>query len=105
MRALLRQLWADDTGAVLSTEMILILSLAVFGIGAGLKTLRNATVAAFERTGETIRAVAPDPETARALTAQPQVSASATAIAANHNFVVVNVNYPQAAGYLAAPAP
>lgn len=104
MFRLLRSLWADDAGLVVSPELVLVLGVGSLGVGAGVKTLRDSTVAAFERTGRTITALAPDPEAARAMIAQPQSPASAAAVAVNQNYVVVHVHHPQA-GYAVPPAP
>ena len=41
MPTLLVRLWADDRGAVISVEMILIIAVLVFGIIPGLVALRN----------------------------------------------------------------
>jgi Flp pilus assembly pilin Flp len=41
MRTLLARLWADDRGAVISVEMILVIAVLVFGIIPGLVALRN----------------------------------------------------------------
>lgn len=105
MFPLLKQLWADDAGLVLSTEMVLLLGVGSLGVGAGVKTLRDATVTAFERTARTITVLAPDPESARALVYQPPVSQPqpAAAYAGNHNVVVVHV-YPPPASFV-PPAP
>lgn len=106
MRNLLARLWADDAGAVISTELVMVMGVGVLGAGAGVKMLRDATLHAFERTGQTIRAMAPDPEAAKALIAQPAPAqppaAAANALAANH--VVVNVYYPPPASFV-PPAP
>lgn len=105
MRSLLARLWADDTGAVISTELVMVMGVGVLGAGAGVKMLRDATLHAFERTGATIRALAPDPESAKALAAPPGPAqppqAAANALAVNH--VVVNV-YPPASRF-EPPAP
>lgn len=101
MRNLLARLWADDLGSVVSTELVMVMGVGVLGAGAGVKALRDATVHAFERTGATIRKLAPDPESAAALVAPPQPAAQANVVAANH--VVVNV-YPPASRF-EPPAP
>lgn len=41
---LLHQLWADEIGAVLSSELVLIMTLLVIGMIAGLSALRVAVV-------------------------------------------------------------
>jgi Flp pilus assembly pilin Flp len=42
MRAILSRFWADDKGAVISVEMILVIAILVFGIIPGLIALRNS---------------------------------------------------------------
>lgn len=41
-----RRLWADDRGAVITVELILVLAILVFGIIPGLVALRNSANAA-----------------------------------------------------------
>lgn len=103
MFRVLRSLWADDAGLVVSSELVLLMGVGVLGVGAGVRTLRNSTVAAFERVGATVTALAPDPEAARALVYQPAAQQPAGASAGNHNVVVVHV-YPPA-GRFEPPAP
>lgn len=52
---LAKQLWLDDRGAVLSTEMILVATVVVIGIIVGLTTYRDAVV---QELGDTAMAVA-----------------------------------------------
>jgi hypothetical protein len=40
----LRQLWNDDQGAVISVELVLIISILVFGLIPGLVALRNSGI-------------------------------------------------------------
>jgi hypothetical protein len=40
----MKRLWSDESGAVLSVELILLLVLVVFGIGVGLTVLRDAVL-------------------------------------------------------------
>jgi Flp pilus assembly pilin Flp len=42
MKHLLSQLWADDTGAMLATEYLFIVTILVIGIVVGLTSLREA---------------------------------------------------------------
>jgi Flp pilus assembly pilin Flp len=44
MRVFLARLWADDRGALLSIEFLLVSSILVLGLVVGLATLRNALV-------------------------------------------------------------
>lgn len=102
MFRVLRSLWADDAGAVVSAELVMVMGVGVVGAGAGVKALRDATLSGLYRSADSIRAVAPDPEAARALVAQPPPHQQPAALAANH--VVVNVHYPPA-GRFEPPAP
>ena len=42
--SLLQRLWSDETGFVLSTELVLVGTIAVIGLLTGMTTLRNAVV-------------------------------------------------------------
>jgi len=57
MRTLLRKLWADDQGALLSIEFLLIASILVFGLVVGLTTLRNAVTAEFATLADALLAL------------------------------------------------
>src|SRR5207244_3216190 len=46
MSNVLRRLWADDRGAVISTELVLVIAILIFGIIPGLVALRNSVIAA-----------------------------------------------------------
>jgi Flp pilus assembly pilin Flp len=59
MSGLLRRLWADDRGAVISTELVLILAILIFGILAGFVALRNSVIAALGTTGNTLTTLVP----------------------------------------------
>ena len=59
MSSLLRKLWADDDGAVISVEFILVVSILVFGIIPGLVALRNSVNAALTTTGNLLVALVP----------------------------------------------
>jgi Flp pilus assembly pilin Flp len=59
MSKLHRQLWADDSGAVISTELILVISILVFGVIAGLVALRNSMIASFGNIGDTLVELVP----------------------------------------------
>ncbi len=59
MTRTLRRLWADDSGVILSVELILILGVIVFGIIPGIIALRNSVIAAFATTGNTLLTVTP----------------------------------------------
>ena len=57
MRSLLSKLWSDDRGAVVSAELILVVSLTVIGIIPGLIALRNCENAALATTGNALLAI------------------------------------------------
>lgn len=59
MNALLRRAWADDHGAVLSVEMILLLTILVFGMIPGVIALRNGVNAAMVSAANLFIALAP----------------------------------------------
>ena len=104
MRHLLRRLWADDAGAVVSTELVMVMGVGVLGVGAGVKALRDAALSGFHRTADSVRAVAPDPEAARELVA-PSAPRPAAASVSAVNSVEVNVFYQPRAARLEPPAP
>jgi len=51
MGQLLRRLWADDQGAVISVELVLIISILMFGLIPGLVALRNSGIAILTTLG------------------------------------------------------
>lgn len=55
----LRRLWADDRGAVISVELVLIIGILIFGIIPGLVALRNSVIAALGTVGNVISTVVP----------------------------------------------
>lgn len=59
MTRLLRRLWDDDDGVVLSVELILILAVIVFGIIPGVVALRNSLIASMATTGNMLMRVTP----------------------------------------------
>ena len=59
MSSLPRRLWADDRGAVISTELVLVLSILIFGIIPGLVALRNSIIAALGNIGDTLVELVP----------------------------------------------
>lgn len=73
----LRALWADDRGSVLSTEFLLLTTLALTGAG-GLAAVRSATAAAATKLGETITATV-DAELARSAGGLPRAAGVPTA--------------------------
>lgn len=42
---MLKSLWKDECGAIISTELVLVITIAGIGMIVGLSTLRNAVVA------------------------------------------------------------
>jgi Flp pilus assembly pilin Flp len=59
MASLLRKMWADDDGAIISVEFILVVSILIFGIIPGLVALRNSINAALTSTGNLLNALLP----------------------------------------------
>ncbi len=59
MPRILRQLWVDDSAAILSTELVLILGILVFGIIPGLVAVRNSTNAALASVANLISILTP----------------------------------------------
>jgi|SRR5580658_2265768 Flp pilus assembly pilin Flp len=59
MSKVLRHFWADDHGAVISTELILVVSILIFGVIAGLVALRNSIIASFGNIGDTLVELVP----------------------------------------------
>src|SRR5690349_14513890 len=59
MKGMLRRLWDDDQGAIISVEMILIIGVLIFGIIPGLVALRNSVNAAFGTIGNTLTRLVP----------------------------------------------
>ena len=55
------KLWQDDTGAIISTEYVLIGGVLVSGIIPGLVTARNAINQAYTNMGNTILSSVPSP--------------------------------------------
>jgi Flp pilus assembly pilin Flp len=60
MRNLLERLWADDKGAIISVEMILIIGILLFGIIPGLVAMRNSINAAFGTIGNILTRIVPN---------------------------------------------
>jgi Flp pilus assembly pilin Flp len=59
MRDLLIQLWDDDSGAVVSVEILLIVSILIFGLIPGLVAMRNSLNAALTSFGNLIVTLIP----------------------------------------------
>jgi len=54
-----RRLWDDDRGAVISSELILVLGVLVLGLIPGLVALRNSTNAALTTIGNFLGRITP----------------------------------------------
>jgi Flp pilus assembly pilin Flp len=59
MSNLFCRLWADDRGAVISTELVLVIGILIFGIIPGLVALRNSVIAALATIGNTLTNIVP----------------------------------------------
>lgn len=59
MTNLLRRLWNDDQGAVISVEWILIVAILIFGIIPGLVAVRNAINAEMATIGNILLQITP----------------------------------------------
>ena len=53
------QLWNDDQGAVVSSELVLVIGILIFGIIPGLVALRNSVNAALATIGNALGRVTP----------------------------------------------
>ena len=82
MRNMLRRLWHDDSGAVVSTEYVMVTGLAVGAAGSGVVAIRNAAIKQAEHLAETITSSpAPTPDEMRRMTALPVPSQQPTTAA------------------------
>lgn len=59
MRELFLKLWQDDGGAVVSVEILLIVSILIFGLIPGLVAMRNSMNAAMVTLGNLIVSIIP----------------------------------------------
>jgi Flp pilus assembly pilin Flp len=59
MTRLLRRIWHDDDGAVVSVELVLIISILVFGLIPGLVALRNSGISLMATLGNMANALIP----------------------------------------------
>ena len=59
MTNVLRRFWADDRGSVISTELVLVIGILIFGIIPGLVALRNSVIAALGTIGNTLSDLVP----------------------------------------------
>jgi Flp pilus assembly pilin Flp len=58
--SLMRRLWADDRGAIISIEFVLIVAILIFGLIPGLVALRNSVDAALATIGNILTVVVPN---------------------------------------------
>jgi len=68
---LLGRLWADDGGAVLSAELVMVMGVLVFGAAGSAVALRNEVTAGLSDAASGLRGVVPDPADVRRMLAQP----------------------------------
>jgi len=68
---MLRRLWRDDAGAVVSAEFVLVVGLVVFGTAGYLAGVRDEVNAGLGNVAAGIRGVVPDPAAVRKATAFP----------------------------------
>ena len=59
MSNLFARLWDDDQGAVISTELVLVLGILIFGIIPGLVALRNSVIASLTTIGNFLDRITP----------------------------------------------
>lgn len=59
MKRLLTRLWEDDSAAVVSVELILIVTILLFGLIPGLVALRNSGIAVLATLGNLAQALIP----------------------------------------------
>ena len=59
MTNLFARLWDDDQGAVISTELVLVLGILIFGIIPGLVALRNSVIASLTTIGNFLDRITP----------------------------------------------
>jgi Flp pilus assembly pilin Flp len=60
MSNLLKRLWADDHGAIISVEWILIVAILIFGLIPGLVALRNSIDSAMGTIGNILMTIVPN---------------------------------------------
>jgi Flp pilus assembly pilin Flp len=112
MARLLRQLWDDDDGVILSVELVLILAVIVFGIIPGVVALRNSLIASLATTGNMLLSITPSfTYSGYALTGgtSSQAIALVGGLAVSHNSAVylsgIQVTPVTATYLVVAPAP
>ena len=101
-----KRLWHDDAGAVVSTELTMILGITVAGLTSGLVAVRNNVNRQLMAVSSLPDAVIPSPADLQSMIAvQPppyaakslshsQAASTATSASGAHVNLVVNVQYP-----------
>ena len=56
---MLKKLWSDESGALLSVELILLIVITVIGISVGMVVLRDAVVTQFQSLAAALESVDP----------------------------------------------
>ena len=110
---LIHNLWHDDVGAVISTELTLVLGVVVMGVSGGLAALRNKANAGLGSVVDPVQDViqqsaadaklamqTPPPYVAKSLSTATANSSSGSSASVN---LVVNVQYPQTRFDLPSP--
>lgn len=101
---MLKRLWADDCGAVISTELTMVLGIVVSGLTAGMVQLRNNVnrhliavselpAAVIPTAAELQAQIAAPPAAAKSLS-RSQSNATAYSVSGSHTNVYVNVQIP-----------
>jgi Flp pilus assembly pilin Flp len=64
-----KQLWADDTGAILATEYTLLSGIVVFGVAGSMVGIRDQINHNFTTIGDNLKVAMPDPKVMQSLIA------------------------------------
>lgn len=102
MKRLIRKLWHDDAGAIISTELTMVMGIIVSGLASGMVALRNnvnrglaavaePSLASIPTTADIQRQIAVQPAP---WVAKSQSQSTANANASSNVSVYVNVQYP-----------
>jgi Flp pilus assembly pilin Flp len=60
MYRLLSRLWLDNRGAVISTELILLIAIVIFGLIPAFVAMRNSVIASMGTIGNTLSSLVPN---------------------------------------------
>ena len=60
MYRLLSRLWQDNRGAVISTELILLIGIVIFGLIPAFVAMRNSVIASMGTVGNTLSSLVPN---------------------------------------------